>query len=441
MREIPFERSLPCAADRSHTRTGLRRAMAVAAVACSLVALAACADDSSNASGSTGSTSSAPTGKDLLGPTDVAKGTPVKIGQLTEGETPTVDASDEIPSGAATAEWLNQHRGGIGGHPIEMVTCEMKTDPAVAADCANKMVQEGVIAVALPQSAYAEAVWKPLHDAGIPLVSINAFGKEMETDATSTFITANPSATFFGLPISLAKSTGAKKVAFVVIDVPQAIEIVDADHGRTMAKAGLDYDIVKVPLGTPDMVPQMQQVASSGAGVVHILGNDSFCIAALKGLKAVGYTGAISAVSYCFTDATRAALGADLKGINVLSLFADGALDDPTYQQYLQVMQAYGHGIKEVSGPYALSGYAVVATVGAMLHQLKGDPTASTAAETIRSMPETDLPAGGGVKIKCGGSAVPDKPAICTNQWLRAQLDAKGEPGDYTVEDSSDVLG
>ena len=97
-----------------------------------------------------------------------------------------------------------------------------------------------------------------------------------------------------------------------------------------MDRAGLDYEVTAVPLGTPDMTAQMQQVADSGAGVVHILGNDAFCIAAIQGLKVVGYEGAISGVSHCFTDATRTALGADLEGISVLAPLADGATDDPT---------------------------------------------------------------------------------------------------------------
>jgi hypothetical protein len=42
--------------------------------------------------------------------------------------------------------------------------------------------------------------------------------------------------------------------------------------------------------------------------------------------------------------------------------------------------------------------------------------------------------------FRCGGSAVPSLPAVCTNQWLRATLDADGQPARYQVEDSSDIL-
>ncbi len=423
-------------------RSRARRACGAAVIGVLLVGLGACTEGSSgNSTGNTQDTVPATDVASLLGPDDVASGEPVKIGLLTEGTSDTVDASDEIPAGKATVEWLNQHRGGIGGRPIELVVCEMHADPAGSTECANRMVNEGVVAVTLPQSAYAEAIWEPLHDAGIPLIFGAASGEQLEHDAESTFIMINPSAAFFALPVSLAQSLGVDKVDFVVIDVPQAVDVVNADGAATMGRAELDYDVVPIPLGTPDMVPQMERVKANGAGVVHLLGNDAFCIAAIQGLKAVGYTGAISGVSQCFTDATRSALGAELEGISVLAPLADGAVDDPTYQLYLAVMEAYGQGIKEVGGYYALGGYAAVATVAAVLETIEGEVTAANAAETIRTMPETGLPAGGGVTIKCGGSAMPAKPAICTNQYLRAELDASGNPTNYSVEDATALVG
>lgn len=377
---------------------------------------------------------------DLLGADDPASGEPVRIGQLTEGTSATVEAGDEIPAGQAAADFLNAHRGGIGGRPIELVTCEMKVDPATAADCAHQMIAAGVVAVTMPQGAHTDAAWEPLHDAGIPFIVLSASGGGLLDDDRWTFLMVNPAAAFFGLPIALAEAEGADKVAFVIIDVPQAHDVIDADEGRTMAGAGLEFEVTAVPLGSPDMTPQMQRVAESGAGVVHILGNDAFCIAAIQGLRAVGYEGAISGVSHCFSDATRTALGADLEGISVLAPLADGAVDDPTYQLYLAVMGEYGEEVADVDSFYALSGYAAVATVAAALETIEGEVTPAAVAETIRHMPETELPAGGGVTFQCGGSAVPEQPAICTNQWLRGELDASGVPTSYSVEDASALV-
>ena len=418
-----------------------RTALAALAVVGLLAAATGCGDSNGAEGRETEETVPADSVEDLLGPVDRATGEPVTIGQLTEGTSPTVDASDELPAGQATADYLNEHRGGIAGRPIEIVTCEMKIDPAATANCAARMIEEDVVAVTVPASANTEALWAPLHDAGIPLIVLSGTGDSMLQDDQTTFVMTNPAAAFFGLPVSLAESEGADKVAFVVIDIPQALDVLESDDGATMARAGLDYEVVPIPLGTPDVTLQAQQVKDSGAGVVHILGNDAFCTAVIQGLIAVQYEGAISGVSFCFTDATRTALGEELEGTSVLAPLANGATDDPTYQRYLAVMEEYGDAVDDIDGYYALTGYAVVATLAAALETHKGEVTPETVAETIKRMPETELPAGGGVRFQCGGSAMPDQPAICTNQWLRGELDASGNSTDYTVEDSTDILG
>lgn len=41
---------------------------------------------------------------------------------------------------------------------------------------------------------------------------------------------------------------------------------------------------------------------------------------------------------------------------------------------------------------------------------------------------------------QCGGSATAALPAVCTNQSLRTQLDAEGQPTTYEVVDSTSLV-
>ncbi len=362
-----------------------RRAVVIGAL---LIGLSACGDDSSGAPNrETEETVAEGDAADLLGPDEPASGEPVRIGQLTEGTSATVAAGDEVPAGQATAEFLNDHRSGIGGRPIELVTCEMKADPAVTADCAHRMVEEGVVAVTLPQASYTDAAWQPLHDAGIPLIVVSGTGGALQEDDQSTFLMVNPTAAFFGLPVALAEAEGAEKVAFVIIDVPQAPRRPRSGrrrhHGPGRARLRGDG-------GAPRDTGHDRTDATGGRqrrrrrahpGQRRILHRGD------PGPEVVGYEGAISGVSHCFTDATRTALGADLEGISVLAPLADGATDDPTYQLYLAVMGEYGGGVDDVDGYYAVSGYAAVATVAAALESIEGEITPATVAETIKTMP------------------------------------------------------
>lgn len=427
-----------------HGSRSVRRRWAMAATAVVLVvAGAACTDDGATETGAgdaTADTVAAGSADTLLGPLDVASGEPVKVGFMSDGATQAFDNTDEIRAAKAEAAYWNQHHGGIAGRPIEVISCESGADPAKTTDCANSFIAAGVVAVVQSQSTSAESAWRVLHGAGIPTFFTQGSGAEMTVDPDNSFLVFNPPVLLFGLPIALADEAGTKHLSLVVIDVPQAVDLVDV-YGARFKEAGYEYDLVRVPVGTADMSSQMQQVANSGAGVVYVIGNDSFCIAAFQGLNGVGYTGEIGAVNQCITDATREAMPTGLEGISVASSLALGATDDATYQQYLAVMEAYGHDVTDVDNFTSMGGYAAMGALATALGGLAGEVTPDTVAAAIKAMPESPYPGGGGIAFRCGGTAVPASPAVCTNQWLRATLDQSGSAATYTLEDSTGVFG
>ena len=415
-------------------------AVAVAAAGTLLLATTACSSDDDTTDAASDSGPSGEESAQLLGPDDPASGEPVRVGIVTDGATQAYDSSDEPRAAQAAADFWNEHKRGIGGRPIELVTCETGGDPAGGTDCGNRMVEENVVAVIVNTSAVAEQAWEPLHAAGVPTMLYQATADRMNADTQSTFLLVNPIPTLFGLPVALAQSEGTDKVAFVVIDVPVAVNAFESNGPEILEGAGIDYEIVKVPPGTPDMTPQMQQVVDSGAGVVHVLGNDTFCVAAFQGLQTAGYTGQIAAVSQCIDNATREAMPGQLEGINVLSSVAVGAADDPTYQLYQAVMSTYGQDVRDTENINAMGSYTVMSALATALEGITGDINPQTVTRTIKAMPEQPMPGGGGTTFRCGGSAMATYPAVCTNQWLRATLDADGQPSAYEVEDSSDIV-
>jgi branched-chain amino acid transport system substrate-binding protein len=417
-----------------------RRALACAAIGTLLLSASACGDDDDSDSTADDPPGSGSVSADLLGPEDQASGEPVRIGMVSEGATPTLDNTDELRAAQATAEYWNAHRGGVGGRPVEVVTCETGADPAGATDCANQLVEQEVVAVTLSQSGVAGSVWEPLRAAGVPTFWLQA-GGDVAADDQSSFLMYNPQLTLFGVPLSVAESVDADKIAFVVIDVPQATETLDADVERFAGAASLDYEIVTIPPGTADMTSQMQEVAASGADVVQVVGNDAFCIAAFNGLTAVGYEGEISSITQCITDATREAVPADvLEGISLTSTIALGATDDPTFHLYEAVIDAYGDDVRDVDNATSMGGYVAMASLLTALDGISGEITHQTVIDTIRAMPEAELPGGGGMTFQCGGSASADLPAVCTNQSLRTSLDAEGRPASYEVVDSTEIV-
>ncbi len=423
-------------------RTRRLRGLGLASTSVLLLSLFACGgDDDDEADAADDEATSGQEAEDLLGEENLAEGEPIRIGMVSDGVTQAFDNTDELRSAEAAAEFWNTHRGGIDGRPIEVVTCETGADPAGGTDCANQLVEEEVVAVALAQSAVADSVWEPLHASGIPTLFLQTSSEGLLADSETSFTFANPLATLFGVPMALAESEGTDRIAFVNIDVPQALTSFESGAAEeVLSNAGLEYDLVTVPPGTADMTPQMQEIASGDAGAVFIVGNDAFCISAIQGLAAVGYDGAIGAVSQCITDATREALPDGLEGISILATMALGDETDEAYQLYQAVMGAYGQDVDDVDNSLGMGGYTVLSTLVTALSELSGEVTPETAAEAIKAMPESDYPGASGVTFQCGGTEFPSQPAVCSNQSLRATLDADGVPASYEVIDASEAV-
>ncbi|OHV65061.1 branched-chain amino acid ABC transporter substrate-binding protein [Pseudofrankia sp. BMG5.36] len=376
---------------------------------------------------------------DVLGPVKAASGEPVKIGVISDGATPAFDASSQLDVADATAAYLNERHSGFGGRPIKIVKCETQADPSKAADCANQLVAGDVVAVAVAESGVVDDVWKPLAAANIPTMLYGAGSTDVLADSESSFTLGDPTYAVLQMPISLAKKLGVKKVTSVVIDVPAALHTAQDIAPAAFTKAGLEYQLVTVPPGTADMTPQMQNAIDGKPGLVFVIGNDTFCISAFNGLKAVGYDGTISAISQCITDATRKAVPADVLNGMVVSATVPNGGTDPSTVLYDAVLKTYSHGITGTDAVIGRSMFMTLAGLATAVEGIKGDITPATVNATIQAMPEKELPGSGGQKFRCNGKADPANPAVCVRGGLSTALDDKGQPSRFDVLGSTPI--
>ena len=120
---------------------------------------------------------------------------------------------------------------------------------------------------------------------------------------------------------------------------------------------------------------------------------------------------------------------------------AVGATDDAAYQLYQAVMGEYGSEVADVDNALAMGGYTVMSSLAAALQGISPDDvTPASAAEAIKTMEPADYAGAAGLTFQCGGEAYPPQPAVCSNNSLRATLDAEGNPATYEAVDSTDIL-
>jgi branched-chain amino acid transport system substrate-binding protein len=376
--------------------------------------------------------------------TGTATGTPVKVGLLTTGgDCNGCSGKAEEPVARAAVKWLNATHNGLAGHPMDLDVCITSNDPGKEADCANQMVRDGVVAVIEGSSGNVAASWKILNQAGIALINHSTTDSAVLADTKTAFILYDPLAQTVTLPLQVAKSVKAKKVSYIVIDVPAATDIYGQQSVKDIFKnAHIQFTTVPVAIGTNDMSTQAQQInADNPHGVVAIIGHDAFCIPALNALNALGFKGTITTISFCITDAMRQAVQpAIIKGMQFGSEAPVGSKKpDPSMVEYQKVLKKYGAGSTDAKD---LTGIVVFQSFGALslgTLKLTGAVTPASVIAAMRSMDNEVLPASGGRVFRCNGKASSAGPSICSRSTVVATLDSTGNPAKYTTKNNQPV--
>ncbi len=408
----------------THAGRNQWRLKGIALVAVFGLAVGATACKSSDDKGASGTATTVDA--NVLGTPKPATGTPVKVGFVTDGRTPTVDNSTQEPAAKATVSYINDYMGGIGGRPIDLVVCETAGDPGKATDCGNQLVQDEVVMAIMPESTQALAVHTVLAANNIPMFVFGTSDPAITTDGQNSFMLASLTAGLSGLPIDVAKEKGIDKVTVMIVDVPVATSFYEGAGKQVFDDAGIQLELVKIPLGTADISQQINQVVTGGPTVVHIVGDPSLCIGAMNGLKTNGFDGPITTLNYCSSDAIRTAVGANMAGVIMATPTPLGDNSNPGIQLWNAILAKYDPSYKDAD--QGLTTFITTYSARQALEAITGEITADTVRTTIKAAPEQPLVTGVGIGFRCNGKADPENPAVCTRGALKATLDDHGNP-------------
>jgi branched-chain amino acid transport system substrate-binding protein len=399
------------------------------------VGLAACgSDDNGDDEGSTGTPSSGAPTTSALGTPNKAQGAPVLVGFVATGKTAAVDTSDEIKGAEAVVKYANEYLGGIGGRPIELVTCEEKSVPATAQDCANQFISKKVLIVDNGSAGQSGLVYKGLQPAGIPFVGgLNS--DPLIFASSSAFVIGNPLNPFGG-PAAFAKKEGNKKITLLVIDVPSASGPAKQLFPSFAKNAGAASDVVPIAPGTADMSAQVQTAISSGTDQFHLIGDPAFCTSALKAIKQLAFKGDVTILDRCINEVGAASIPGGYEGTTVIGQ-ANYAPDNDEFKLYSAVIGQTGLA----NSANASSGYqGMLGMVRALNGAKVTDFTSAGFTAAIKAAPAAKLPLGGGATFKCDGTAIPAiSKSICSTFGVAGTAAKDGKVSTYISLDTADI--
>ena len=122
------------------TRKWATRIVAVALIG---AFAAGCGSDSSSSSDKdkSASSTSTPDASAALGTPKKASGDPIVVGMLNIESGP-VTFPEYRQAAEAAVKYINDYKGGIGGHPVQLEMCATDGQPSTSARCAGQIVDK-----------------------------------------------------------------------------------------------------------------------------------------------------------------------------------------------------------------------------------------------------------------------------------------------------------
>lgn len=215
------------------------------------------------------------------GPSPATADGPVKLMVIAPTGTAGSNYPDVLGATKAAVRGVNS-RGGIDGHQVELLYCNEKNDAATAKECAQKAVDEHVLAVVNEVSG-SGGIMPILEKAQIPSIGsagISADGSELSSKIS--FMTS-PLTLYPTVCPSLLRKVGATRLGLVGYDLSVSDRLITmADVGAKAIKAPL---VVKprVPLTTSDFTPTVAQLNRAGVNGTVLVVFDQAAYAVIKG--------------------------------------------------------------------------------------------------------------------------------------------------------------
>jgi len=378
-----------------------------------------------------------------LGPKNPAKGSPVTVGMITERGSEAIGAqSKTVEQGAQVAvKYVNQYLGGLAGHPIKLFICGNKGTPAGGTDCANQMVEKGVVAVVLPYTGQGPAEVPIVTGAGIPWIGL-AGASQAELSTPGAFALTG------GFPVTLAAQAqdaadkGYEKFSEITIDVPSATQAAEILGGMVFKSAGVEYEVVTAPPGAPDMTPQLQAAVDGGADALGFVGDKTFCTSFLQAYQTLGLTTPKYLISTCIDPTIIKQLGDVMKGSRMATASTTDPRD-PDFQTYAAAVKKFANGEFSPNPNKSVNqagGFISVVDLINGMEGFTGEPTAAAILEQFKTVQDAPLFLSGGLTFTCDGKAVPLIPSICSAQMRIGTLDAKGNVRNSKPLDVADLF-
>jgi ABC-type branched-subunit amino acid transport system substrate-binding protein len=352
------------------------------------------------------------------------KGAPVNIGYVDIEASLGISYAPQRIMAQQLVGYLNS-KGGIGGHPIDLLTC-VTAAASGGANCANKMVQDKAVLVLGNSVIDSAAMYPILKSAGIPFFgggSSPLDAADLTPDGNHWFAGAGALVMYLTTNRFIAQNLKVKSVGLIVGSAAVAQQAA-VQFIQTPLKADkVSTQIVTINESNPDYTSAVDSIMNTGA--LQVLTACNLQDLAIKQARTLGYKGAAIG---CLTPPDLNALG---KTASIGLYSAVGAvvpsLPTTATQSEIQQYLSLAHRYHWDTGQFDVETYEQVLAGVAFINKAGGaSATGLEIRKTISTTTNLAVPMAPPGGLTCSKVLAPEAATACNIQLQYVQVTNRG---------------
>ena len=359
----------------------------------------------------------------VFGTPDVAKGDPVVFGALNLESGP-VTFPEAVLAEQAAISYVNEYKGGIGGHPIKLVTCQTDGSPATSQRCANQILDQKPVAILGAADTGAPGAIPVWENADLAYLGGIGFTPVEQNYKNAVIFSAVSSADNATAAYYAGTTLKAKSAAVIYTSDTQGTASAEDWIIPGLTKSGVSK-VTKIPI--PPTASDVSSAVATAVGAspdVIYVDAPAACPNILSSLKQLGNTAKILGIDPCTSPAAIAGANGGAEGLYFASPVLDPGAGTAETKLYLAAMQKYAPASTALDSISAVGFQTVINVQAALAKFTTADLTTPKILAAFTD--GSDHPNFLGNPYTCDGKALPGFTAICnTYQQVRQIKDGK----------------
>ncbi|CAN5343090.1 ABC transporter substrate-binding protein [soil metagenome] len=358
-----------------------------------------------------------------LGTPNAATGDPVVFGVLNIQSGP-VTFPEVLTAEQAAVDYVNAYKGGIGGHPIKLITCATDGTPATSQRCANQILDQKPVAILGAADTGAPGAIPVWQRAGLAYLGGIPFTPVEQNYVDGVIFSSVSTSDNAAASVYAAKTLGAKSAAVIYTSDTQGTSVAKNVIDPTLKNAGVTKitDISIAPTAS-DVSSAVATAVGAKPDMIYI-NAPAACPNILSSLKQLGNTAKIIGIDPCTSPPAIKGANGGAEGLYFASPVLDPSANTDETKLYLAAIKKYAPADIALDSLAALGFQTVINVQSTLKDFTAADLTKDKILAAFRS--GTDNANFMGHPYTCDGKQLVGATSVCnTYQQIRQIKDSQ----------------